>query len=37
MGNGFESFQVAMLIKEIYSIVMSNIECGLIDSVLTHQ
>ncbi|AQR94447.1 MarR family winged helix-turn-helix transcriptional regulator [Clostridium saccharoperbutylacetonicum] len=37
MGNGFESFQVAMLIKEIYSIVMNNIECGLIDSVLTHQ
>jgi DNA-binding MarR family transcriptional regulator len=37
MEKGFESFQVAMLIKEIYSMVMNNIECGLIDSGLTHQ
>lgn len=37
MENGFEAFQIAMLIKEIYSIVIHNIDCGLLDSGLTHQ
>lgn len=37
MEKGFEAFQVAMLIKEIYSLVMRNIDCGLLDSGLTHQ
>lgn len=37
MEKGFDAFQVAMLIKEINSLVTHNIESGLLDSGLTHQ
>lgn len=37
MEQGFEAFQVAMLIKEIHSSLMRDLDCSLLDSGLTPQ